>query len=110
MQLIIKDDKLQKYRDHVQIGKDLFGKDKEMFDRYFFAFSQLLDGLSERKVVELLMFCPAHLGRLRAMLKRLPSRTYMQPGWRRWLKSLRSCPERWSLIIRKKLKMTMEFT
>lgn len=64
MQLQIKDDKLQKYRDHVQTGVDLYGKDKELFDRYFFAFSQLLDGLSERKVVELLMNCPAPLGQL----------------------------------------------
>lgn len=64
MQLIVKDEKLQKYRDHVQQGTDLYGKDKELFDRYFFAFSQLLDGLSERKVVELLMNCPAPLGQL----------------------------------------------
>ena len=64
MQLTIKDDKLQKYRDHVQQGSDLAGKDKELFDRYFFAFSQLMDGLSERKVVELLMSCPAPLGRI----------------------------------------------
>lgn len=49
MQLIVKDDKLQKYRDHIQTGAELAGKDKELFDRYFFAFS-LLDGLSERKV------------------------------------------------------------
>jgi len=64
MQLIVKEDKLQKYRDHVQNGLDLTGKDKEMFDRFFFAFTNLLDGLSERKVVELLMFCPAPLGQL----------------------------------------------
>ena len=64
MQLIVKDDKLQKYRDHVQSGIDLSGKDKEMFERYFFAFTQMMDGLSERRVVELLMNCPAPIGKL----------------------------------------------
>lgn len=64
MQLIVKDDKLQKYRDHVRIGISLSEKDKEMFDRFFFAFTNLLDGLSERKTVELLMTCPAPLGQL----------------------------------------------
>ncbi|WP_254562155.1 hypothetical protein [Dyadobacter diqingensis] len=64
MQLIIKEDKLQRYRDHVQAGTSLSEKDKELFDRYFFAFTNLLDGLSERKAVELLMNCPAPLGQL----------------------------------------------
>lgn len=64
MQLIVKDDKLQRFRDHVQVGTDLTIKEKEIFDRYFFAFSNLLDGLSERKVVDLLMNCPPPLGRL----------------------------------------------
>ncbi|MCE6987474.1 hypothetical protein [Dyadobacter sp. CY323] len=64
MQLIVKDDKLQKYRDHIQTGAELTGKDKELFERYFFAFSLLLDGLSERKVVETLMFSPAPIGNL----------------------------------------------
>jgi hypothetical protein len=64
MQLTIKEDKFQKYRDHVQAGTDLFGKDKEMFNRYFFAFTNMLDGLSERRVVELLMNCPAPIGQL----------------------------------------------
>lgn len=64
MQLAIKDDKLQRYRDHIQRGTDLPGKDKTLFDRYFFAFTNLMDGLSERRVVELLMNCPAPLGQL----------------------------------------------
>lgn len=64
MQLVVKDDKLQKYRDHVRVGGSLSEKDKEMFDRFFFAFTNLLDGLSERKTVELLMTCPAPLGQL----------------------------------------------
>ena len=64
MQLTIKDDKLQKYRDHISRGSDLAGKDKEIFTRYFFAFTQMLDGLSERKVVELLMNTPAPIGQL----------------------------------------------
>ncbi|WP_439558211.1 hypothetical protein [Dyadobacter sp.] len=64
MQLIVKDDKLQKYRDHIQTGTDLTGKDKALFDRYFFAFTLLLDGFSERKVVESLMFSPAPVGQL----------------------------------------------
>jgi hypothetical protein len=33
-----------------------------MFDRFFSAFTNLMDGLSERKVVELLMSCPTPLG------------------------------------------------
>lgn len=55
MQLIVKDDKLQKYRDHVQHGHSLAAKDKLIFDRYFYAFHQLLDGNSERQVVKLLL-------------------------------------------------------
>lgn len=62
MQLIVKDDKLQRYRDHIQTGKELGEADKKYFDRYFFAFTLLLDGLSERKVVETLMFSPAPVG------------------------------------------------
>lgn len=64
MQLIIKEDKLRKYRDHIQVGSSLSEKDKELFDRYFFAFTNLLDGLSERKVVELLMNAPDPLGQI----------------------------------------------
>ncbi|WP_342086078.1 hypothetical protein [Dyadobacter sp. OTU695] len=64
MQLIVKDDKLQKYRDHIQTGAELAEADKRYFDRYFFAFTLLLDGLSERKVVETLMFSPEPIGRL----------------------------------------------
>lgn len=64
MNLIVKDDKLQKYRDHIQVNAALSAKDKELYDRFFFAFTQLLDGLSERKVVELLMNCPAPIGQL----------------------------------------------
>lgn len=64
MQLIVKEDKLQKYRDHIQVGSNLSEKDKELFDRYFFAFTNLLEGLSERKVVELIMNCPEPLGQL----------------------------------------------
>jgi hypothetical protein len=64
MQLIVKDDKLQRYRDHIQTGKELGEADKKYFDRYFFAFTLLLDGLSERKVVESLMFSPEPLGGL----------------------------------------------
>ncbi|WP_285545023.1 hypothetical protein [Dyadobacter frigoris] len=62
MQLIIKNDKLQKYQDHVQINTTLSAKDKQLYDRFFFAFTQLLDGLSERKVVELPINCPSNLG------------------------------------------------
>lgn len=65
MQLIIKEDKLQKYRDHIQIGGELTVKDKVLFDRYFFAFTQLLDGKSERQVVELLMNTPEPIGQLK---------------------------------------------
>lgn len=64
MQLIVKEDKLQKYRDHIQIATELSEKDKELFNRYFFAFTNLLEGLSERKVVELLMNSPLPLGQL----------------------------------------------
>lgn len=64
MQLIVKDDKLQKYRDHIQQGRELGEADKKYFDRYFFAFTLLLDGLSERKVVESLMYSPNPLGGL----------------------------------------------
>jgi hypothetical protein len=62
MQLIVKDDKLQKYRDHVQHGLGLSTKDKSVFDRYFYAFHQLLDGQSERQVVKLLMNLPEPMG------------------------------------------------
>ncbi|WP_031527024.1 hypothetical protein [Dyadobacter crusticola] len=62
MQLIVKEDKLQRYRDHIQTGKELGEADKKYFDRYFFAFTLLLDGLSERKVVETLMFSPPPVG------------------------------------------------
>lgn len=65
MQLIVKEDKLQKYRDHIQTGGDLTVKDKILFDRYFFAFTQLLDGKSERQVVELLMNVPDPIGGLK---------------------------------------------
>jgi hypothetical protein len=64
MQLIVKEDKLQKYTDHIQTGVELTGKDKVLFDRYFFAFTQLLDGKSERQTVELLMNTPEPLGKL----------------------------------------------
>lgn len=40
MQLTIKDDKLQKYRDHVRVGVSLSEKNKEMFDRFFFCLHQ----------------------------------------------------------------------
>ena len=62
MQLIVKENKLQKYRNHIQEGAPLSTKDTELFDRYFFTFTNLLDGLSERKVVELLMYSPVPLG------------------------------------------------
>lgn len=62
MQLVVRDDKLHKYREHLQTGLELKGKDKEMFDRFFYAFSQLLDGASERQVVKSLMNAPAPLG------------------------------------------------
>lgn len=62
MQLIVKEDKLQRYRQHVLTGIELSGKDKVMFDRYFFAFSQLLDGQSERQTVVHLMNLPEPLG------------------------------------------------
>lgn len=62
MQLIVKEDKLQRYRAHVMTGQELNGKDKVMFDRYFFAFSQLLDGQSERQTVVHLMNLPEPLG------------------------------------------------
>lgn len=64
MQLIVKDDKLQKFRDHIQTGTELGEADKKYFDRYFFAFTLLLDGMSERKVVESLMHSPAPIGGL----------------------------------------------
>ncbi|WP_353720316.1 hypothetical protein [Dyadobacter sp. 676] len=64
MQLIVKDDKLQKYRDHIQTGTELGEADKKYFDRYFFAFTLLLDGMSERKVVESLMHSPPPVGGL----------------------------------------------
>jgi len=65
MNLIIKEDKLQKYRDHIQTGGELTVKDKKLFDRYFFTFTQLLNGKSERQVVELLMNVPDPLGGLK---------------------------------------------
>lgn len=64
MKLVLKEDKISKYRDHIEKGSSLTVKEKEVFDRYFFAFSQLLDGLSERQVVELLMMYPAPIGGL----------------------------------------------
>lgn len=64
MQLIVKDDKLQKFRDHIQTGTELGEADKKYFDRYFFAFTLLLDGMSERKVVESLMHSPSPIGGL----------------------------------------------
>lgn len=42
MQLIVKDDKLLKYRDDVERDHDLAGKDKDLLDRYFFAFMKVL--------------------------------------------------------------------
>ena len=62
MQLVVKDDKLQKYRDHVQHGAGLSPRDKLIFDRYFYAFHQLLDGCSERQVVNLLVNLDEPLG------------------------------------------------
>ncbi len=64
MKLVLKEDKISKYRDHIEKGSSLTVKEKEVFDRYFFAFSQLLDGLSERQVVELLMMYPTPIGGL----------------------------------------------
>ena len=64
MNLILREDKIAKYRDHIEKGAKLTAKEKQVFDRYFFAFTQLLDGLSERQVVELLMICPEPIGGL----------------------------------------------
>lgn len=64
MNLVLKEDKIMRYRDHIEKGTTLTVKEKQVFDRYFFAFSQLLDGLSERQVVELLMMYPEPIGGL----------------------------------------------
>lgn len=72
MQLIVKDDKLQKFRDHIQTGTELGEAKKKYFDRYFFAFTLLVDGTSKRKLIESLMHSPPPIGGLSQSIVRFP--------------------------------------
>lgn len=55
MELAIKDDRLERYRDHLHKGVELTDKEQDMMQRYNFAYTQLCDGESQREVVKLLM-------------------------------------------------------
>ncbi|UHG93341.1 hypothetical protein [Spirosoma oryzicola] len=52
---VFKEDRLERYRDHLMTDRPLEEKELAMFQKYFFAYSHLCDGLSERQVVKAIM-------------------------------------------------------
>ncbi|MFC5413135.1 hypothetical protein ACFPMF_27690 [Larkinella bovis] len=55
MELIPKEDRLERFRDHLHREVPLAEKDQLLMQRYNFAYTQLCDGESSREVVKLLM-------------------------------------------------------
>lgn len=55
MELAIKDDRLERYRNHLHRGSSLTEKELEAMQRYTFAYTQFCDGESQREVVNLLI-------------------------------------------------------
>ncbi|WP_080239045.1 hypothetical protein [Spirosoma rigui] len=51
---VYKEDRLERYRDHLMTDRPLDAPAQAMFQKYLYAYAQLCDGLSERQVVKML--------------------------------------------------------